>query len=278
MAAPILRYPGAKWNIAKWICAHMPPHEVYLDAYFGSGGVFFTKPPSRVETINDIDGDVVNLFQVLRKSPQELADMVRFTPYARAEFLPVIGACGVLQKTGDSLENARRFLVRCWMAHGTRTSDRSGWRHDVQGRQGKNVARMWQGVPDRILEYAERLRDAQIECKPALEVIKRYRYPQVLIYADPPYVLSTRRGRMYANEMTDTDHIELLETLELHPGPVLLSGYACELYDSRLQHWERRTRQTTAEKGQSRQEVLWLNPVAARSLGTLFDSKLPCQG
>lgn len=274
MTAPILRYPGAKWSIAEWICSHLPPHKVYLEPYFGSGAVFFTKQPSRVETINDIDGDIVNLFKVLRERPRELADLVRFTPYARAEFLPLIGVCGVLQRTGDSLEDARRFLARCWMAHGTRTSDRSGWRHDVQGRQGKNAARMWQDVPDRILGYAERLRDAQIECKPAIELIERYRYPQVLIYVDPPYVLSTRHGRMYANEMTDADHIELLEALEHHPGPVLLSGYACELYDSRLLHWERKTRQSKAEKGQSRQEVLWLNPVATRDLGTLFNHEL----
>lgn len=83
-------------------------------------------------------------------------------------------------------------------------------------RQGKNCAHMWKEVPERILAYAERLRDAQIENRPAIELIQRYRYPQVLIYADPPYVLSTRKGRMYANEMTDQDHIDLLEVLDQH--------------------------------------------------------------
>jgi DNA adenine methylase len=129
---------------------------------------------------------------------------------------------------------------------------------------------MWKEVPDRILNYAERLRDAQIENRPAVDLIERYRYPQVLIYADPPYVLSTRKGRMYANEMADQDHIELIEALERHPGPVLLSGYACDVYDSRLQHWTKKMRQAKAEKGRERTEVLWLNPVAARSMGTLF--------
>nr|WP_282433496.1 DNA adenine methylase [Desulfosporosinus sp. OT] len=107
-----------------------------------------------------------------------------------------------------------------------------------------------------------------MECRPAVEVIRRYGYPDVLIYADPPYPLSTRHNRMYKHEMTNQDHIELLETLDSHPGPVLLSGYACELYDSRLTHWTRKTFKAFAEGGREREEVLWINPVAAKSIGT----------
>lgn len=271
VAQPILRYPGAKWQLADWIVSMLPAHEVYLEPYFGSGAVFFAKKHSRVETINDIDGDVCNLFRMIRERPRELADMVRFTPWAREEFIPLLGSCGEWHHSEDPLEDARRFLVRCWQAHGTRTSDRSGWRHDVQGRQGKNCAHMWKEVPGRILNYAERLRDAQIENRPALDLIERYRYPQVLIYADPPYPLSTRRGRMYANEMTDQDHIELIDILDKHPGPVILSGYACELYDSRLQHWTRKMRRSQAERGVARTEVLWLNQAADRAVGDLFE-------
>ncbi len=266
MTAPILRYPGAKWKIARWIAGQFPDHQVYLDPYFGSGAVFFHKKPSRVETINDIDGNIINLFRILRERLRDLVEIIKLTPWARDEFLQYIGPCGVLIKSGDPLEDARRFLVRCWQANGTRTSDRSGWRHDVQGHQGKNCARVWKEVPERIMAVADRLRDAQIENQPALQLIERYRYPQVLIYADPPYVLSTRKGRMYAYEMTDQDHIELLDHLNQHPGPVFLSGYDCDLYNDRLRHWMRKTIVTTAEKGQSRQEVLWINPVAAMTV------------
>ena len=64
MIAPrILHYPGSKWSMAEWIISHMPPHQTYLEPFFGSGAVFFNKPPSPLETINDIDGDVVNLFR-----------------------------------------------------------------------------------------------------------------------------------------------------------------------------------------------------------------------
>ena len=64
--------------------------------------------------------------------------------------------------------------------------------------------------------------------------------------------------------MNTEDHIELLDALEKHPGPVLLSGYSCLLYDQRLVHWERRTCKTIAEGGGVREEVLWINPVASK--------------
>lgn len=77
---------------------------------------------------------------------------------------------------------------------------------------------------------------------------------------------------MYKHEMSDADHAELLEVLDTHPGPVLISGYACDLYDDRLKHWERRTRKAYAETGVSRTEVLWLNPIAAATGGNrLFE-------
>lgn len=84
------------------------------------------------------------------------------------------------------------------------------------------------------MAVTERLRSVQIEQQPALHLIERYKLPSVLIYADPPYLLSTRSKRLYRNEMTDQDHEELLETLDEHPGPVLLSGYAHPMYDKRL--------------------------------------------
>jgi DNA adenine methylase len=89
----------------------------------------------------------------------------------------------------------------------------------------------------------------------------------VLIYADPPYPLSTRSGKMYQHEMTDADHLTLLDALDAHPGPVVLSGYHCALYDDRLRHWSTREKQAQAEKGNTRTEVLWLNQTCIDRLG-----------
>jgi Site-specific DNA methylase len=258
MNAPrILHYPGSKWSMAEWIISHMPPHQTYLEPFFGSGAVFFNKPPSPLETINDIDGDVVNLFRVIRDRPDELARLVYWTPYSREEYYNSYQLGGV-----DELERARRFLVRCWMARSGVTANKTGWRNRIVSDR-KDGTQKWFDLPEIIIKTAERLKFAQIEQQPALELIRRYKREDVLIYADPPYPLETRSGRMYKNEMTDADHAELLDVLDAHPGPVLLSGYANELYDTRLRHWNREERRVLAEAGQIRTEVLWINPVAA---------------
>ena len=82
----LLNYPGAKWGMAEEIVALMPPHRSYLEPFFGSGAVLFNKPPSAIETVNDIDGDIVNFFTVLREQPEELARLIDLTPYARDVF------------------------------------------------------------------------------------------------------------------------------------------------------------------------------------------------
>ena len=88
MAKPrtIIKYPGAKWSIADWIVSLMPPHKSYLEPFFGSGAIFFTKPRSRIETINDMDGEIVNLFRVVRDMPEALERAVALTPYSREEY------------------------------------------------------------------------------------------------------------------------------------------------------------------------------------------------
>lgn len=267
MTAPVLKYPGSKWRLADWVISHFPQgykKMTYLDPYFGSGAVFFRKPRSSIETINDVNGSVINLFRVIRENPEELCRLIRFTPWSRFEYKQSY------QVTDNPIEDARRFLVRSWMAIGFKSSDITGWRNNIKGING-NLNKWNYGLPEDILHCANRLLTdgkniVQIENKPALEVIQRHNSANVLIYADPPYPLSTRSGRIYAHEMTDQDHIELLEALDKHPGPVLLSGYACELYDERLKHWDRKTTRAIAEGGREREEVLWINPVAAEKL------------
>lgn len=231
----------------------MPYHKVYLEPFFGSGAVFFKKTPSKVETINDIDGQVVNLFKVIREQPEKLARLIYFTPWARDEYLDSYNL------TGDSLEDARRFIVRCWQAFGTKTNTRSGWRSDVQGKRGTTVTKQWNNVPESIIQAAERLRNAQIENQPAIEIIRRYKSPDVLIYADPPYPLSTKSGKMYAYEMTNDEHLELLKILDQHPGPVIISSYSCDMYDNQLKNWTKKTKRVLAECGQVREEAIWIN-------------------
>lgn len=210
----------------------------------------------------DLDHRVTNLFRVVRDRPSDLAAAVALTPYAREEYDASYGP-----DTGDPVEDARRFLVRVWMAHGGKFGDRVGWRHDMRGkRSGPGMASEWRNLPDRILAIVDRLRGVHIECRPALDVIAAADDPSILIYADPPYprgALYERSARYYANDMTDAEHGELLDVLLAHPGPVLLSGYRCELYDGKLEGWRRVDQETLAYRNSERVESLWINPRAS---------------
>lgn len=264
---PILKYPGAKWNLAEWIISHFPSHQHYIEPFFGSGAVFFNKQPARHEVINDLSGDVVNLFRVIRERGEELAALIEMTPWAREENRMAH------QETNDPVERARRLVVRSWQTHGSGGPRGSTWSHGATSLRFVERPAMWRQVPPRILALVERLRDAEIECCDAVQMIPDYADPDALFYVDPPYPFETRNGKLYMHEMTDADHAALLDALDLHPGPVVLSGYHCALYDDRLRHWTTREKQAQAEKGNMRTEVLWLNPTCVDRLGygPLFD-------
>ena len=236
----ILKYPGSKWSIAPWIVNHFPAgyeNMHYLEPFFGSGAVFFTKERSRIETVNDLDDDVVNLFRVARDRPEELARAVALTPWARVEYQKSYD-----RSSCDDIEKARKFLVRTWQGIGAKTSCATGWRKNIKNVNG-NVPRFHISLPDNILETCDRLKHCkgnkivQIECTDAFDLIERHNTIDTLIYADPPYMRETRSGTIYKHEFTDSDHTRLLENLRAHKGKVVISGYACGLYDEALSDW-----------------------------------------
>ena len=254
----VIKYPGAKWGVAPWVISHFPEHRSYLEPFFGSGAVLFTKSRSAIETVNDIDGDVVNLFDWIRKDPARLAHAIRFTPYARDEY---DRAWAAQYTETDSFRRAVNFYIRMMMGHGFRTTgEKVGWKNDVQGREAAYAAKCWAKTPEVIIQAAERLRGVQIENRPAVELIRRFNYQNVLIYADPPYMLGTRQDRkQYRHEMTDDDHMELLEAIKAHRGPAIISGYDSDLYNRELKGWYKDGRTSFTQTASRRREILWMN-------------------
>ena len=263
----IIKYPGAKWRLAEWIIGHFPKHRSYLEPFFGSGTVLFRKSRSPIETVNDLDDDVVNLFDWIKRDPERLARVIALTPYARTEYERAYAA---KDTETDSFQRAVYFYIRMMMGHGFRmTGEKVGWKNDVQGREAAYAARQWGGSPETIIKAAERLLGVQIENKPAIELIRRFNYPNVLIYADPPYVLSTRYGnrKQYRHEMTDDDHAELLEALKAHTGPVIVSGYETDLYNDTLRGWHKESKAARTQTTAERVETIWMNFEPEAQLG-----------
>ena len=257
---PLLRYHGGKWRLAPWIISYFPAHRTYTESYGGAGSILLLKDPAYAEVYNDLDGEVVNLFRVLRNPAEarELIRQVRLTPYARAEFdASYITA-------DDPIEMARRTLFRS--AAGFSSTGASGvWKTGFRGnvtRSGTTPAHAWRNLPDTLHLIVERLQGVIIENLPALDVIRTYDGPDALHYVDPPYVFATRYGRWtgkaYKQEMTDKQHRELAFTLHNVKGNVVLSGYACPLYDELYGDWARVTKETHADSAKDRIEVLWL--------------------
>lgn len=251
----IAKYPGSKWSLANWIISFFPEHHSYLEPFFGSGAVLFNKPRSNIETVNDLDNNVVNLFECIRENPQKLAQMIYMTPYAREVY-----ESAFKEVSEDKFEVALNFYIRLNMGHGFRTSgERVGWKNDVQGRERSYASQDWCNLPGKIMQAAERLRGVQIENRPAVELIPRFNYKNVLIYCDPPYMLQTRHGKQYKHEMSDSNHKELLKVLIKHKGYVVLSGYDTDLYNDMLKGWNRYETTSYTQTNTKKQEVIWLN-------------------
>lgn len=250
----LLNYPGAKWGMASEIISLMPPHRSYLEPFFGSGAVLFNKAPSAIETVNDIDGDIVNFYKVCRNSPSELARAISLTPYSRDVFNDAYTNRGT-----DDFDRAYRFAIRSKMGHGFKTYQKTGFKIDVYARERSYCVNNWNRLPEALMEAALRLKQVQIENQPAMDLIHKFNHENVLIYADPPYLMSTRMGKQYRYEMTEQDHLELLEALIQHKGPVILSGYQSEMYDRELKDWSVVTQKSYNQNSAPRTEVLWCN-------------------
>lgn len=244
--------------MAPKIIGLFPGHECYVEPFAGGAGVLLAKPRSRLEVYNDLDGDMVNLFQVLRDRPAELSDAVALTPFAREEFEAAFA------ETDDPIERARRVLVRSHFAHGSlgihAGSARSTGFRAAGMRAGTLPCHLWSRLHEVVAETADRMRGVVIENRPAIDVMLASDGPNTLHYVDPPYLHETRTShKFYRHEMSDDQHRHLLSKLRDLVGHVVLSGYASEMYDSALRDWRRIEVKERADRSSERTEVIWCN-------------------
>ena len=255
----VLNYPGSKWNIASSIVSRIPEHHSYVEPFFGSGAVLFNKPVSDIETVNDLDSDVTNLFLCIQQDSERLARLIMTTPFSREAYDYNYDLMETNAYT-DIFERATGFLVRCWQGYGVRTNKyKVGWKNDVVGREKSYALWNWYRLPEWIIDIAERLRMVQIENKPALEVINRFNKDGVFMYIDPPYLLGTRAGKQYKHEMSDADHEEMLQELVTSKAKIMISGYESQMYNDYLKDWNKACFDSCAEHGKQRKEVIWMN-------------------
>lgn len=277
---PILRWHGGKWRLAPWIIGHFPPHRIYVEPYGGAASVLIRKVRAYAEIYNDLDSEVVDLFRVLRdrETADELCRILALTPFAREEFR------AAYEPTDDAVERSRRLVIRSFMGFGSNAHASAEKGHRSTGfransrRSGTTPAMDWANYPDALEALVARLSGVVIENRPAVDVMAQHDGPETLHYVDPPYVHETRAGgseiglskQMYHHEMTNADHLVLIDFLRGCAGMVVLSGYGCPLYDEQLGDWRRVEKQTFADGARERTEVLWINGAACRALACRF--------
>lgn len=263
---PPFAYYGGKTTLAPQLAALLPPHDHYVEPFAGSLAVLLAKTPSRAETVNDLDGDLMTFWRVLRDRPDDLERVCALTPHGRAEY----EASRDLGGAGE-VERARRIWVQLTQgrAHSMKAS---GWTYS---RTAYPMAGRVQSSAARIALAGQRLHGVTLECRDALDVIRDYgTEPSVCIYADPPYVGSTRATN-YGHEMTDdAQHEAFAQVCHDAKASVVISGYDSELYVDLFADWHRHEIKapTTLSGDTDRVEALWSNrPFAVHQQDSLLD-------
>jgi DNA adenine methylase len=169
----------------------------------------------------------------------------------------------------DAIDRAAKFLTRRRLSQDGLGRDLA-WANRFRGKRHRDgavwdLASSWRSIRELLLELADRLRGVEIRHAPALDVIREFDGPDTLTYADPPYLPSTRTAHgTYAHEMTEAEHVALLEVLLGCRGWVFVSGYPSALYDQMLVGWDRiefdmPNHSGQGETKQRRTEVVWSN-------------------
>lgn len=253
---------GGKFSHLEWLLPQLPEAHHYCEPFSGSAAVLINRQPAPVETYNDIDGEVVNFFRVLRDRPDELARALVLTPFSREEFHQAIAQ----PQQRDELERARRFYVRARQARTglAQTATLGRWANCKNtSRAGMSgVVSRWLSGFDSLAAIAERLLRVQIENRPAVDVIRVYDDEKTLFYCDPPYLHDTRGdSKAYGFELDEGEHIELAATLNGSKGKVAISGYRNPLMDRLYRGWRRfdAPAKTAHSVKKIRRECLWMN-------------------
>ena len=254
-------YYGGKYSKLDFILPNLPKSRMFVDVFGGSASVILNKNPSNKNIYNDLNSRICTFFRQLRDNPEELIRLLKLTPYSREEF----------EKSFDDgkfsdVEIARRFFVQISMEfNSSPNSDKTSWK-SPNGKKTYNLTYL--NKVNNLELLVERLRTIAIENAPAIETIKRYDNKETLFYIDPPYVFRERKkkSQMYDYEMTDKEHIELIELLKNIEGRAVISGYDSKLYNEHLDGWFKIKNKptqvpTSTQLGISRTQVetLWLN-------------------
>jgi len=215
-----LRWAGGKGRVAGLIVRALPSHRTYVEPFGGAASVLLAKPRSSVEVYNDLDGELVNFFQVVRDEPEAFVRAFRWALVARSEYerLAALDPAEL-----SPVERAYRFFYLVMGGWGAEAG-RPRFQTAVNDKGGGNrLIGALANLEERIAPVHRRLQGVLIEALPWQEVLERYDGPDTVFYVDPPYPGHQVR---YGVGMRGIEgHRELWRTLANLEGRWLLSTY-----------------------------------------------------
>lgn len=255
---PPFSYYGGKTSLAPKIAELLPAHSHYVEPFAGSLAVLLAKDVSQGETVNDLDGDLVAFWRALRDQPEELERACALTPHSREEYA---SACEDLTGLTD-IERARLVFVRLTQGRSHSMKPTGWWYRKNHGSHAHTPADYLNSYAARLEDVAARLSTVAIENRDAVAMVEDYGgEPSACIYADPPYLGSTRASNYRLEMLEDDLHVNLAEALRKCRASVVLSGYASPLYEELYEGWHRmELKAPTRLSGTAApNEVLWSN-------------------
>lgn len=210
MSESVFAYPGGKTYLAPHIVDQIPSHECYVEPFCGSASVLLNKPRSRVEVINDVDGDVVQFFEVLRERPEDLVDWLRVVPYARDVHEQWAEDFYRGLRPSDDVERAGRFFYLRISQYSGKYRTKSGW----SASRVRNVAQKYINNRDRLVELADRFQGVQIDNRDYAAVVESFDGPDTFYYFDPPYVEQGDRFYRHEGPFDHDRFVGVLESIE----------------------------------------------------------------
>jgi DNA adenine methylase len=301
-----VRWFGGKGHMLAKLMRHVPAGgRPYCEPFAGAASLLFAREPAPVEVLNDLDGDLINLFRCLqdKETFAELQHRLTYTLYSRAEFMR---ALDILRS------NTKDPVLRAWAFFVAQNQSVGGIHHSKLGfgdwgrafSSTRNMTATTSTWTSRLLHLHDwhlRLLRVQIDCRDALDCIRYWDNDEAVFYVDPPYHPETRTDNgqnIYANEPDHDFHARLVETLLARHGAVVMSCYDHAVYAPfAAAGWQKATYLTachaagrtrgsglrgtgTAMAKAPRVECVWSNPKAVRMIerqagfgfGSLFDA------
>jgi DNA adenine methylase len=220
---PPIVYYGGKQKMVKHILPLVPAHTCFVEPFAGGLALFFNKNPSKVECINDTNGELVNFYKVIKHNLNELRYLLEETLYSRQQYKEAKKIYDNPDKY-DNIKRAWAVFVLCNEGYGGKIGH--GW--GFEKKKNRASVKLQNKIAGFTNEYAERLKNTQIECNNALTVIKNFDSLETFFYIDPPYI-NTDQG--HYKGYAENDYINLLEILTAIKGKFLLSSYPNKTLD-----------------------------------------------